>query len=141
MTEHQNRACRLVQLSHFKIIKFFNDHTYLFAYYALDIQASLSSSMIIKRDPFFFLSFCWTITPISGIIHKSFQCYRKLKKTAGNKEQIKKINPNNHENFKNANSKSKVELAPKMCIIIFITIGALCQSSWIFQCNGFREWL
>ena len=56
-----------------------------------DIQVSLSSSMIIKTGRFFFLSFCWIITPISGIIYKSFLCYGKnFKKIGRNKEQIKK---------------------------------------------------
>ena len=53
-----------------------------------------------------------------------------LKKIGRNKEPIKKIYPNNHENFKNTNSKSRVQLlALKKCTVIFITIGALCQSS------------
>ena len=64
--------------------------SHLFAYYTLDIQVSLSSSMIIKTGLFFFLSFCWIITPISGIIYKSFLFDGKLKKKNGrNKEQIK----------------------------------------------------
>ena len=25
--------------------------------------------------------------------------------------------------------------------VIFVTISAWCQSLWIFQCNGFRNWL
>ena len=33
-----------------------------------------------------------------------------LKKIGRNKEPIKKIYPNNHENFKNTNSKSRVQL-------------------------------
>ena len=42
--------------------------SYLFAYYTLDSQVSLSSCMSIKTGLFFFLTFCCIITPISGII-------------------------------------------------------------------------
>ena len=46
------------------------------------------------------------------------------------KNKLKQIYPNNHENFKNRNSKSRVQLlALKECTVIFITIGTLCQSS------------
>ena len=52
----------------------------------------------------------------------------KIKKKIGrNKEQIKK---NIFESFKNTNSKCRVHLLALMeCTVIFITIGALCQSS------------
>ena len=55
----------------------------------------------------------------------------KIKKKSGEiKNKLRKIYPNNHENFKNTNSKSRVQLlALKKCTVIFITIGALCQSS------------
>ena len=79
MTEHQNRACRLVQLSHFNL-SFLMTTSHLFAYYTLDIQVSLSFSMIIKTGLFFFLGFCWIITPISGIMYKSFLCYGQFVK-------------------------------------------------------------
>ena len=42
--------------------------SYLFAYYTLDGQPSLSSCMKIKADLFFFLTFCCVITAIPGII-------------------------------------------------------------------------
>ena len=56
----------------------------------------------------------------------------KIKKKSGEiKNKLRKIHPNNHENFKNTNSKSKVKLlALKECTVIFITIGALWQSSY-----------
>ena len=42
------------------------------------------------------------------------------------KNKLRRIYPNNHENFKNTNSKSRVQLlALKVCTVIFITIGAL----------------
>ena len=34
-----------------------------------------------------------------------------------------------------------VTIFSKSSTVIFITISAWCQSSWIFQCNGFRRWL
>ena len=40
--------------------------SYLFAYYTLESQVSLSSCMSIKTS-FFFLTFCCIITPISGL--------------------------------------------------------------------------
>ena len=46
--------------------------SYLFAYYTLDSQVSLSSCMSIKTGLFFFLTFCCIITPISGIIDSYF---------------------------------------------------------------------
>ena len=53
-----------------------------------------------------------------------------LKKSGEIKNKLGKIHPNNHENFKNTTSKSRDQLlAVKECTIIFITIGALCQSS------------
>ena len=56
---------------------------------------------------------------------------RKIFKKSGEiKNKLKKICHNNHESFKNTNSKSRVQLlALKECAVIFITIGALCQSS------------
>ena len=53
-----------------------------------------------------------------------------FKKSGEIKSKLRKIYPNNHENFKNTNSKSRVKLlALKVCFIISITIGALRQSS------------
>ena len=52
-----------------------------------------------------------------------------FKKSREIKNKLTKIYPNNHENFKNTNSKSDVQLlALKECTVIFITIGALLQS-------------
>ena len=68
--------------------------SYLFAYYTLDSQVSLSSSMNIKTGLFFFLTFCCIITPISGIINY----YNVLKKNlAENKNKLRKMYPNNHK--------------------------------------------
>ena len=56
------------------------------------------------------------------------------------KNKLRKIYPNNHGNFKNTNSKSRVQLlALRECTVIFITIGALCQLSRTFQCNSFTK--
>ena len=63
-----------------------------------------------------------------------------FKKSGEIKNKLRKIYHNNHVNFKNTSSKSMVQLlALKECAVIFITIGALCQSSGIFQCNGFTK--
>ena len=62
------------------------------------------------------------------------------------KNKLRKIYPNYHENFKNTNSKSRVQLLTyKECTIIFITIGGLCQSSYFSvmfsgnDCNSFSK--
>ena len=56
--------------------------------------------------------------------------WKIFKKSGEIKNKLRKIHPNNHENFKNTNGKSRVQLmALKECIVIFITLGALCQSS------------
>ena len=144
MTEHQNWACRLVQLSHFNL-SFLMTTSYLLAYYTLDIQVSLSFSIIIKTDLFYFLSFCWIITPICRIRYKSFLCYGKLKKKSGEiMSNLRKIYSNNHENFKNTKSKSRLKLlALKECTnnVHYYRLHYYSQSSWILQCNGFRKWL
>ena len=111
----------------------------------MGIQVSLSSSMIIKTG--LSRSFHWIITPISGIIYKSFLCYGKFYKKLGEIEnKLRKIYHNYHENFKNTNSKSRVQLLTyKECTIIFITIGGLCQSSYFSvmfsgnDCNSFSK--
>ena len=63
--------------------------SYLFAYYTLDSQVSLSSCMSIKTGLFFFLSFCCIITPISGIINH-YCVMENLGKIGRKYEQIKK---------------------------------------------------
>ena len=56
--------------------------------------------------------------------------WKVFKKSGEIKNKLRKIYRNNHENFKNTNSKSKVQLlALNECTIIFISIGALCESS------------
>ena len=73
--------------------------SYLFAYYTLDSQVSLSSCYSIKTG--FFLSFCCIISPISGIT--DYYCIMKnLKKLGENKNKLRTIYPKNHENFKNS---------------------------------------
>ena len=53
-----------------------------------------------------------------------------FKKSGEIKNKLRKIYPNNHENFKNANSKSRVQsLTLQERAVIFITIDTLCQSS------------
>ena len=59
--------------------------SYLFAYYTLDSQVSFSSCMSIKTDLFFFLTFCFISTPISGIIDH-YCIMENLKK---NREKIR----------------------------------------------------
>ena len=66
--------------------------SYLFAYYILDSQVSLSFSMNIKTGVFFFLTFCCIITPISGIINH-YYVMENFKKIGRKKEQIKKNIP------------------------------------------------
>ena len=74
---------------------------YLFAYYILDSQVSLSSSTSIKTGFIFFLTFCFIITPISGIMN--YYCYYVMenwgKKSGENRNNVRKIYPNNHEKF------------------------------------------
>ena len=72
--------------------------SYLFAYYTLDSQVSLSSSMSIKTCLFFFLTFCCIITPISGIINY-YYIMENRKKTGENKNKLRKMYPNNYEKF------------------------------------------
>ena len=73
--------------------------SYLFAYYTSDSEVSLSFSTSIKTGLFFFLAFCWIITPISGIIN--YYCYGKLKKKkknwGENNNKLRKMYPNNRE--------------------------------------------
>ena len=73
---------------------------YLFAYYALDSQVSLSSCMIIKTSSFF-LTFCCVITMISGIIDH-YGIMEIKKKLGENKNKLRTIYHKNHENFKNS---------------------------------------
>ena len=71
--------------------------SYLFAYYTLDSQVSLSSSMSIKTGLFFFLTFFSIITPIFGIINY-YHVMENLKKKSGeSKSKLRKMCPNNHE--------------------------------------------
>ena len=72
--------------------------SYLFAYYTLGSQVSLSSSMSIKTGLFFFLTFHCIITPISGIINY-YDDMENWKKKSGEKGKLSKKYPNNHENF------------------------------------------
>ena len=61
--------------------------SYLFAYYTLDSQVSLSSCMSIKTGLFFFLTFCYIINPISGIYDRSLLHYGKLGEKIGRKKE------------------------------------------------------
>ena len=70
--------------------------SYLFVYYTLDSQASLSSSMSIKTGLFFFLTFCSIITPVSGFIN---YYYVKKKKSGENKNKLRKMYHNYQEKF------------------------------------------
>ena len=82
--------------------------SYLFAYYTLDSQVSLSSCMSIETGLFFFLTFCNIISPISGIYNRSLLHYGKLKKKLGeNKNKLRTIYPKNQENSNN--SKPRVQ--------------------------------
>ena len=66
--------------------------SYLFAYYTLGSQVSLSSSMSIKTGLFFFLTFHCIITPISGIINY-YDDMENWKKKIWGKGQIKQKVP------------------------------------------------
>ena len=81
--------------------------SYLFAYYTLDSQVSLSSCMSIKTGLFFFLTFCCIITPISGTRDHYCIMENQKKKLGENKNKLKAIYPKNHEFFKN--SKPRVQ--------------------------------
>ena len=71
-----------------------------------------------------------TTTYLFAYYTLDIKLWKILKKSGEIKNKLRKICPNNHENFKNTNSKSRVQLlALKECTVIFITIGALCQSS------------
>ena len=75
--------------------------SYLFAYYILDSQVSLFSSMSIKTGLFFILTFCFIITPISGIINYYYGSKNRKKKSGENNKQ--KCILTIRENFKNSN--------------------------------------
>ena len=75
--------------------------SYLFDRYTLDSQVSLSSCISIKTVPFFFQTFYWIITPISGIIDH-YCIMEKIFKKSGENNKLRIIQPKNHENFKNS---------------------------------------
>ena len=81
--------------------------SYLFAYYTLDSQVSLSSNTSIKTGLFsFWLS-------VVSLLQFLVVCiitvlWKNLKKSGKNKKKLRTISPKNHENFKN--SKSRVVL-------------------------------
>ena len=104
--------------------------SYLFAYYIMDSQVSLSSCMRIKTGLLFFLTFCCIITPIL-VLWIITVLWEIFKKSRENKNKLKTIYPKNHENFKN--SKSKVQfywfVNKKECTVIFTSVSAWCQSS------------
>ena len=85
--------------------------SYLFAYYTLDSQASLSSSMSIKTGLFFFLTFCCMIIPICDIINyyyvmenlKTKNQNKTKRKTGENKNKLRKMYPIIMKNFKDRN--------------------------------------
>ena len=81
--------------------------SYLFAYYTLDSQVSLSSCMSIKTGLF---SFWFLLYHYSDFwYYKSLLYYVKFKKKSGeNKNKLRTIYPKNHENFKNR--KPRVQL-------------------------------
>ena len=56
--------------------------------------------MSIKRGIFFFLTFCYIITPISGVIDH-YCIIKDFKKIGKNKNKLRTIYPENHENIKN----------------------------------------
>ena len=64
--------------------------SYLFAYYTLDSQVSLSTCMIIKTGLLLFLTFCCIISQISGVI--DHYCIIENFKKIGRKEQQTKNN-------------------------------------------------
>ena len=74
--------------------------SYLFAYYILDSQVSLSSSMKIKIGLFsFWLS---VVSLLQFWYYKLLPCYGKLKKKkkkSGKNKKLRKMHPNNHEKF------------------------------------------
>ena len=72
---------------------------YLFAYYTLDSQVSLSPSMSMKTGLFFFLTFCYIITPIFGIYYTSLLCYGNLKKKQKKKKKKTGENRTNQEQY------------------------------------------
>ena len=71
--------------------------SWLFAYFKLDSQVSLSSSMSIKTG----LTFWCIITPISGILDH-YVLWKIFKKSGENKNKLRTIYPKNHENIKNS---------------------------------------
>ena len=71
--------------------------SWLFAYFKLDSQVSLSSSMSIKTG----LTFWRIITPISGILDH-YVLWKIFKKSGENKNKLRTIYPKNHENIKNS---------------------------------------
>ena len=69
-----------------------------------------------------------TTTYLFAYYTLDIKLWKIFKKSGEIKNKLRKIYPNNHENFKNTNSKSRVQLlALKECTVIFITTGALCQ--------------
>ena len=117
-TEHQNShlycnheqkchlyciACRLVLLSHFDITTLFKNHI-LFILLAIHwrIKFRFPPALTLKD---FFQTFRCIITPISGIIYHYCIMEKNFKKIGENKSKLRKIYPNNHENFKNKKSR------------------------------------
>ena len=76
--------------------------SYLFAYYTLDSQVSLSSYMSIKTGLFFFLTFCCIIFPFFDVIDHYSIMSKFLKHLRENKNKLRAIYPKNHDNFKNS---------------------------------------
>ena len=58
---------------------------------------------------------------------------KKKKKSGENKNKLIKMTLITMKMFKNSN------LIERECTVIFIAISAWCQSSSIFQCNGFKK--
>ena len=142
MTEHQNWTCRLVQLSHFNLTKLFNDHILCLLSIYWTFKFHFPPAWSLKQAFFSFWVSVESLLRFLVLYINHSYVMENFKKSGEIKSKLRKIYPNNHENFKSTNSKSRVQLlALKECTIIVITIGALCQSSWIFQCNGFRKWL
>ena len=73
--------------------------SYLFAYYTLDSQVSLSFSMSIKTGVFFSLTFCCIITPISGIINYCYVMENRKTKSGESKNKLRKMYPNKNGKF------------------------------------------
>ena len=109
--------------------------TYLFPYYTLDSQVSLSSCICIKTSLF---SFWLSVVSLARfVVLKIITALWKIKKKSGeNKSKSRTIHPKNHENFKNSIKNKSVARCRYYIVIIFMWPSQKrfsTKPSWSFE--------